>query len=158
EALRRITGRAFAEIHAAVANHGGSVESTTGEAVTAVFGIPVVHEDDALRALRAAAEMGAQLFELATELEARRGPRLELRLGVSTGEVITGGAQLQATGEPLTAAVRLGQVADPGEILLDESTYRLARDSVEVEPGGEALRLVEVVGEPIGQVSPVDRP
>src|SRR5262249_27935112 len=123
EALRRVMGRGFSEIRAAVELHGGSVETSSGEAVTAVFGIPTGHEDDALRALRAAADMRERLASLAEELEGHWGALIALRIGVSTGEVVAGGEQLQPIGEPLTAAYRLAQQAEPGEIVLDEATY-----------------------------------
>src|SRR6266540_7010302 len=104
EALRRVIGRGFAEIHAAVERHGGLVETTAGDVITAVFGIPVVHEDDALRALRAADEIRERLAGLAEEAQADWRTRMELRIGISTGEVVAGGALLQPTGEALAVA------------------------------------------------------
>jgi DNA-binding SARP family transcriptional activator len=148
EALRRVIGRGFAEIHGAVERHGGSVETTAADVITAVFGIPVVHEDDALRALRAAAEMRKQLAGLAEEMQSERSARMELRIGVSTGEVVTGGALLQPTGEPLIVAPRLAQQSRSGEIALDVATLRLARDAVVVESKEMSIRLIEVAPEP----------
>src|SRR5206468_10471438 len=103
----------------------------------AVFGIPTMHEDDALRAVRAAAELREQLDGLNEELERERGVRIALRTGVNTGEVVVGdpGAQqFYATGDAVNVAARLEQAAAPGEILIGEPTRRLARDAVELEP------------------------
>ena len=99
----------------------------------AVFGVPAVHEDDALRAVRAAAELREGLGELNDELEAGYGTRLELRMGVNTGEVVTGTEERLATGDAVNVAARLEQAAQPGEVLLGEETYRLVRDGVEAE-------------------------
>jgi DNA-binding SARP family transcriptional activator len=157
EALRRVIGRGFADVHAAVERHGGSVETTAGDVVTAVFGIPVVHEDDALRALRAAAEVRERLTGLGEQVQSERSARMELRIGIGTGEVVTGG-QLHPIGEPLTAAHRLGRSAEAGEIVLDEATHRLTRHVVTVEPVEGAFRLIEVALEPAGHVSRLDSP
>jgi DNA-binding SARP family transcriptional activator/class 3 adenylate cyclase len=158
EALRRATSRAFGAVEAAVEQHGGTVEAITGDTVTAVFGIPAVHEDDAVRALRAAAEMRDRLPELVEDPERHWGVRVELRIGVTTGEVVTGGGQLQPTGEPLTAVHRLRQGAGAGEILLDEATHRLARDAATVEPSARGFRLIGVTRQPSGHVSRFDSP
>jgi DNA-binding SARP family transcriptional activator/class 3 adenylate cyclase len=159
EALRRATSRAFMAVEFAVERHGGMVEAITGGTVTAIFGIPAVHEDDAVRALRAAAEMRDRLPELVDEPELHGGMRVELRIGVSTGEVVTGGGeQLPPTGEPLAAAHRLGQEAGAGEIVLDDATHRLARDAVAVEPAEVGFRLIGVTPQPSGHVSRFESP
>jgi hypothetical protein len=101
--------------------------------VMAVFGVPVVREDDALRALRAAAELRDGLVDLNDELEHAYGTRLELRIGVNTGEVVTGTSERIATGDAVNVAARLEQAARPGEILIGEETLRLVRPLVEVE-------------------------
>jgi predicted ATPase/DNA-binding SARP family transcriptional activator len=126
EALRGVTSRAFAEVAAAVERHGGTIDAVAGDAVAAVFGLPVVHEDDALRGVRAAAEAREALAGLASQLAAERSLELVFRIGVSTGEVIAGG-ELRATGEPLTLASRLAQAAMSGEIALDAGTQRLVQ-------------------------------
>jgi class 3 adenylate cyclase/tetratricopeptide (TPR) repeat protein len=123
EALRSLLARYFERMAGIVERHGGSVEKFIGDAVMAVFGIPVVHEDDALRALRAAVEMRDALPELG----------VEGRIGVMTGEVVTGTAERLATGDAVNVAARLEQAAEPGEILIGDETYRLARDAAEVE-------------------------
>lgn len=136
EALRRVTGRVFAEVRTSVDRHGGTVEAVTGDAITAVFGLPAVHEDDALRALRATAEIKERLANLASELENNPSMRFEFRIGVSTGEIVTGrevGPQFRVTGEPLHLSAQLAQGASVGDALLDERTRRLVRDAAVVE-------------------------
>src|SRR6185436_11703495 len=108
-----------------------------GDAVMAVFGIPVLHEDDALRAVRAAADIGSELASLNAELGASRGITIQFRTGVNTGEVVAGDpatGQTLVTGDTVNTAARLEQAAPPGETLLGQLTYRLVRDAVEVEP------------------------
>ena len=103
----------------------------------AVFGLPRMHEDDALRAVRAAAEMRAAPTELNVTLQAGFGVVLENRTGVNTGEVVTGDtgdSQRLATGDTVDVAARLEQAAPTGEVLIGVSTYRLVRDAVEVVP------------------------
>ena len=116
-----------------VERHGGAVEKFIGDAVMAVFGVPRVHEDDALRAVRAAAELRQTLEELNVELERDYGTKLALRIGVNTGEVVTGTEERLATGDALNVAARLEQAAQPGEILMGSETIRLVRDAVTVE-------------------------
>ncbi len=99
----------------------------------AVFGIPVLHEDDALRAVRAAAEMRDGLGELNDGLLRDYGTTLELRIGVNTGEVVTGTEERLATGDAVNVAARLEQAAQPGEMLLGAETRALVRDAVVVE-------------------------
>jgi class 3 adenylate cyclase/tetratricopeptide (TPR) repeat protein len=123
EALRALLARYFEQMKAIVERHGGSVEKFIGDAVMAVFGVPVVHEDDALRALRTAAEMRDALPELG----------VQGRIGVMTGEVVTGTEERLATGDAVNVAARLQQAAQPGEILIGHDTYGLARDAAEVE-------------------------
>jgi DNA-binding SARP family transcriptional activator/tetratricopeptide (TPR) repeat protein len=136
ESLRQMTASGHAELVSVLQRHGATVERSLGGAVTAIFGIPVVHEDDALRAVRAAVEMGERLTDVSEELEDRFGARLELRVGIGTGEVVAGGdGELPyPTGDPVERAVELQQQAEPGEVLLSELTHRLVRDAVEVEP------------------------
>src|SRR3954454_9507943 len=133
ESLRRVMARYFETAKAIVERHGGTVEKFIGDAVMAVFGVPTVHEDDALRAVRAADELRSALGGLNDELEASYGTRLELRMGVNTGEVVTGTEERLATGDAVNVAARLEQASPPGEVLLGEQTYGLVRGSVEVE-------------------------
>jgi class 3 adenylate cyclase/tetratricopeptide (TPR) repeat protein len=136
ETVRRVMERSFAEIRSAIESHGGTVEKFIGDAVMAVFGIPVVHEDDALRAVRAVSEMRERLAALNAELMRERGIALALRTGVNTGEVVADDVEsgdFYATGDAVNVAARLEQVAAPGEVLLGEHTYRLVRDVVRAE-------------------------
>src|SRR3954451_3319616 len=123
EALRSLLAQYFERMKAIVERHGGSVEKFIGDAVMAIFGVPVVHEDDALRALRAAVEMRVALPELG----------IEGRIGVMTGEVVTGTEERLATGDAVNVAARLEQAAHAGEILVGDETLRLTRHAVEVE-------------------------
>src|SRR3954463_6235659 len=123
EALRLLLSRYFDRMKAIVVSHGGAVEKFIGDAIMAVFGVPTVHEDDALRALRAAVAMRDALPELG----------IEGRIGVMTGEVVTGTEERLATGDAVNVAARLEQAAQPGEILIGHETLQLTRDAADVE-------------------------
>ena len=143
ESLRRLMSRYFERMESVLRRHGGTVEKFIGDAVVAIFGIPVSHEDDALRAVRAAMEMRAALQDLNEEFRRLWGVALVTRTGLNTGEVIAGDlghGQSFVVGDAVNVASRLEQVAPPGEILIGEPTYRLVRDAVVVEPG-EPLTL-----------------
>jgi class 3 adenylate cyclase/tetratricopeptide (TPR) repeat protein len=133
ESTRRVMARYFGATREAIERHGGTVEKFIGDAVMAVFGIPVVHEDDALRAVRAATDMRDAQVQLNDELERTWGVRIESRIGVNTGEVVTGEGDSIATGDAVNVAARLEQLAAPGETLIGESTYHLVRDAVTAE-------------------------
>ena len=124
ERLRTLLAAYFDRMKVIVEHHGGSVEKFIGDAVMAVFGVPTVHEDDALRACRAAVEMRDALPALG----------LEGRIGVMTGEVVTGTEERLATGDAVNVAARLEQAASPGEVLIGQPTLTLVRDVTEVEP------------------------
>jgi class 3 adenylate cyclase/tetratricopeptide (TPR) repeat protein len=124
EALRSLLARYFDRMKAIVESHGGTVEKFIGDAVMAVFGVPAAHEDDALRACRAAVEMRDALPELGI-----RG-----RIGVNTGEVVTGTSERLVTGDPVNVAARLEQAAGPGEVLVGAETYAIAQAAVVAEP------------------------
>jgi class 3 adenylate cyclase/tetratricopeptide (TPR) repeat protein len=143
ESLRQILDEYFDAIRAVIEKHGGVVEKFIGDAVMAVFGLTQMHEDDALRAVRAADEMRSRLAALNDQLDRTRGIRLEARTGVNTGTVIVGDAgagHRLATGDAVNVAARLEQAAPPGGILLGPSTARLVREYVEMRPVG-ALAL-----------------
>ena len=123
EALRALLARYFERMKAMIERHGGAVEKFIGDAVMAVFGVPAAHEDDALRAVRAAVEMRDALPELG----------VQARIGVNTGEVVTGTEERLATGDAVNVAARLEQAAGPGEIWIGEATLALVRDAAEVE-------------------------
>jgi class 3 adenylate cyclase len=130
EVLRGVMNRYFAEIRGVIERHGGTVEKFIGDAVMAVFGIPRVREDDALRAVRAAAEIRERLPAVAEEV----GVALQFRTGVNTGSVLMGEGENLAIGDAVNVAARLEQAAAPGEIVIGEETLRLVRDAVQVEP------------------------
>jgi predicted ATPase/class 3 adenylate cyclase len=158
EALQNLLVRYFGEMSAIVRRHGGIVEGYIGDEIMAIFGVPTLHEDDALRAVRAAVEMREALVILNHELEAGWSVQLDHRIGINTGEVVTGdplrGPRF-LTGEAVRIAKRLEEAASPGEILIGEATHRLVRDAVVVAPSGlrtlkhgetiHALVLIEVV-------------
>jgi class 3 adenylate cyclase/tetratricopeptide (TPR) repeat protein len=133
ESLRRIMARYFDAARGCVERHGGTIEKFIGDAVMAVFGVPTVHEDDALRAVRAASELRHVISSLNLELERDYGLALQVRIGLNTGEVVVGTDERLATGDAVNVAARLEQAAGPDEILVGDATFRLARDAVEVE-------------------------
>ncbi len=136
EALREVMTRYFDAMRAELEHHGGVIEKFIGDAVMAVFGLPRLHEDDALRAVRAAAGMQAALERINGDLQRHYGVQLSNRTGVNTGEVVAGdptSGQRLVTGDAVNVAARLEQAAGEREVLLGELTYRLVRDSVEVE-------------------------
>ena len=111
------------------------MEKFIGDAVMAVFGVPVLHEDDALRAVRAAAGLREQIAVLNTELEADFGAAVSVRTGVNTGQVCRPAREERlATGDAVNLAARLEQAAAPGEIVIGPQTWRLVRDAVTAEP------------------------
>ena len=136
ESMRTIMARYFSEMRTALERHGGTVEKFIGDAVMAVFGVPRIHEDDAMRAVRAASEMREAVRLLTKELERDHGVALSARIGVNTGEVVAGegaGGSL-VTGDAVNVAARLEQAATPGEVLIGAETFRLVRDAVVAEP------------------------
>jgi class 3 adenylate cyclase/tetratricopeptide (TPR) repeat protein len=159
ELLRETMVRYHSQLRTILERHGGTVEKFIGDAAMAVFGIPQVHEDDALRAVRAADEI-------------RRGVRdlkLQVRIGVNTGEVVAGEGGTLVTGDAVNVAARLEQAAPPGQVLVGESTERLVRDRVsleQVEPlvlKGKAepvpaYRLLDVLREIPAFRRPLDAP
>ena len=172
ESMRALMGRYFAAMKAIVEHHGGTVEKFIGDAVMAVFGIPTLHEDDALRAVRAAAEIRDTLAGLNQELRASRDLTIVFRTGVNTGEVVAGdpsAGHTLVTGDTVNTAARLEQAAQPGEILLGDATYRLVRDAVVAEPTEPieakgksrpvpAYRLLSVIAGAAGHARRLDAP
>jgi class 3 adenylate cyclase/tetratricopeptide (TPR) repeat protein len=137
EPLRRVMARYFEEMRTILVQYGGTVEKFIGDAVMAVFGVPVAHEDDALRAVRAADHMLERLEALNEELEAEYGIHLEIRIGVNTGEVVAGTASAGhtlVTGDAVNLAKRLEQAAPSGAILIGKATYPLVKDAVQAGP------------------------
>jgi len=142
ESFLNVMASYYNAMRGAIELHGGTVEKFIGDAVMAVFGVPKLHEDDALRAVRAALEMQHRLARLNEEMS-DLGVEIESRTGVNTGEVLAGSASMHdaiVVGDPVNTAARLEQAARAGEILIGETTYHLVRDFVEVE-SVEALSL-----------------
>jgi class 3 adenylate cyclase len=139
ERLRVLLGSYFAAMAEIIAAWGGTVEKYIGDAIMAVFGVPLAREDDARRALHAAIEMRARLEHLNADLLARHGITLAVRLGITTGEVISpadahAAGQMLVTGDPVNAAARLEQMAEPGTILVGERTYLAGRSEFTFGP------------------------
>ena len=165
ETLRWAMQRWFGRMRDVVERHGGMVENYVGDAVMAVFGIPVAHEDDALRAVRAAAEMRDEVAGLRDELRRERGVELAVRIGVNTGEAVTGPAASGGSytaGDTVNVAARLEQAARPGDIVVGCDTFRLVRHAVDAEPVAplmvkgkraalEAFRLLTVAADASGR-------
>jgi class 3 adenylate cyclase/tetratricopeptide (TPR) repeat protein len=130
ESLRVLMASYFDEMRAVIERHGGTVEKYIGDAIMAVFGIPHVHEDDALRAVRAAAEMREAL----AAVNARLPQPIATRTGITTGEVVAGGEHTLVTGDTVNIAARLERAADVNAIIIGAATYHLVRDAVVAEP------------------------
>ncbi|MGZ4311160.1 MAG: adenylate/guanylate cyclase domain-containing protein, partial [Solirubrobacteraceae bacterium] len=129
EALRSLLAEVFGGLSRSATAYGGTVEKFIGDAVMAVFGVPVAHEDDPERAVRAALAMRARMESIAR----RRSLPVVLRIGINTGVVVTGvtpGRDFLVTGEAVNLAARLQQAAEPGEVLVGEPTFRLVRSLV----------------------------
>ena len=172
EPFREIMDRYFERMRDVLEAHGGTIEKFIGDAVMAVFGIPEVHEDDALRAVRAAVEMRGALGSLNDEISSGWGVRIQTRTGVSTGQVVAGDPSSGhgfATGDTVNVAARLEQAANPGDIVISSSTFDLVRDAVKVEALGPmplkglqtpvaAYRLIDVMPHTAGRTRRFDVP
>jgi class 3 adenylate cyclase/tetratricopeptide (TPR) repeat protein len=171
ELVRRHVQSWFSAARESIERHGGTVEKFIGDAVMAVFGVPLAHEDDALRAVRAANDM-----------RERGAGRLAIRIGVDTGEVVAGDPTSEAsfvTGGAVNAAARLQAAAEPGTVLMGDATWRLVRSAVnatavepisakgktepiaawrleDIRPGAEAVPR-RVDGPMVGRTTELDR-
>jgi len=137
EPLRHVMSRYFDQSREVLERYGGTVEKFIGDAVMAVFGVPELHEDDALRAVRAAVELREALAKLNAELERELGVQLAVRVGVNTGEVVAGDpseGRTLVTGDAVNVAKRLEQAAASGEILVGPATQQLVRGAALLEP------------------------
>ncbi len=137
ETTRRVMSRYAETMADVVREHGGTVERFRGDEVMAVFGVPVVHEDDALRAVRTGMEMQRRLGDLNAELRGTWGVELTCRIGINTGEVVAGDpgtGESFVTGDAVNLAKRLEQAAENGAILIGTATYPLVKDAVKVGP------------------------
>ncbi len=159
EVLRELMARYHARLRAILERHGGTVEKFVGDAAMAIFGMPQVHEDDALRAVRAAVEMRDAVAALG----------LDVRIGVNTGEVVAGTGETLATGDAVNVAARLEQAAGASDVLIGTVTERLVRDAVRAEAVAPlvlkgkrepvpAFRLVELVGDVPAFMRAIDAP
>src|SRR5438874_2789177 len=141
ERWRVLLQRFFSVMTSTIEAWGGTVQKFMGDAVMATFGVPIVREDDAERALRAACQMLDRLTELNTEFKAQHGVSLAIRVGVNTGEVMAASDQNVVTGDAVNVAARLEHMAEPGTILAGERTYAAARDAfVFGEPEAREIR------------------
>jgi DNA-binding SARP family transcriptional activator/tetratricopeptide (TPR) repeat protein len=155
EALRRVMPQVFGEVSSALERHGGHTERIAGQALMAVFGFPTVHEDDALRAVRAAVDVRDAVAALDVDLARTWGIRIAVRAGVNTGEVLASDGDSDVSlvaDETVEAAIRLGQTARPGDILIGRETERLVRGAAraerlaESESGTDGQQAWRVVG------------
>lgn len=130
EVTQRVLERYFKRAVGVVAGHGGSIEETVGDTLVAIFGLPAVHEDDALRAVRAAIDLRHLLAATNTELGETGNARLSVRIGVDTGEVMVGESTVGPSGSPVRGATQLYRAAQGGEILVGEATRLLVGKTV----------------------------
>jgi DNA-binding SARP family transcriptional activator len=150
EVIRPVATRARDLAATALERHGASVERPAGGELIGVFGLPQAHEDDALRAARAAVELRDAVRAVDEELAHTNGVRVDARAGIHTGEVVApaSGARVPLAGDAVTLAARLAQSAEPGEILLGTSAERLVREAAEVERSEDReTRLVSLAPE-----------
>src|SRR5438067_7852425 len=141
ERWRVLLQRFFSVMTSTIEAWGGTVQKFMGDSVMATFGVPIVKEDDAERALRAACQMLERLTELNNEFKAQHGVSLAIRVGVNTGEVMAAADQNVVTGDAVNVAARLEQMAKPGTVLAGERTYAAARDAfVFGEPESREIR------------------
>jgi DNA-binding SARP family transcriptional activator len=165
EAYRRVIGAYFDAARTAIERHGGLVEKFIGDAVMALFGVPELHEDDALRAVRAAVDVRAAVARVSEEVASDWDARLAVRIAINTGEVVASapGADTLVTGAPLNIAAHLEKRAGAGEIVLGETTQRLVRDAIRAEPielgdGLAAWRLDALIAEAPAVARRLDAP
>jgi class 3 adenylate cyclase/tetratricopeptide (TPR) repeat protein len=138
EEVKAITTRIFGEVAKIVDRYEGFVEKYIGDAVVALFGVPKAHEDDHLRAIRAAQEIHALVEGMGSQYQERIGRRLTFHTGVATGLVVTGEVNLEkgthgVAGDTINLASRLSGLAKPGEILVGESTHLQSKGTFSFE-------------------------
>jgi predicted ATPase/class 3 adenylate cyclase len=169
ESLRRVQVRWHESMRMALERHGGTVEKFVGDAVMAVFGLPVAHEDDALRAARAAADMRVALGAINVDLERDYGVEIKVRTALHTGNVVAGAGETLVTGDAVNVAARLEQNAKAGEILLGDQTALLLGEAALMEPVSEltlkgkaqpvsAWRLISVLPDVPAFTRPITTP
>jgi class 3 adenylate cyclase/tetratricopeptide (TPR) repeat protein len=168
ERLREVMRSYFDAMREEIEAEGGTVEKFIGDAVMAAFGVPIAHEDDPSRALRAADAMCRRLATVNTGLAVSHGLSLQMRIGVNTGEVLTATAPepgaAMATGDAVNVAARLQTSAEPGEVLVSERTARAARGfefsargALDLKGRREPVRAFRVTGRVGGLVGSTPR-
>ena len=148
ESVHRILERFSGIARTILGRHGGEIEKFIGDAVVAFFGLTELHEDDALRAVRAAVELRDAVAALSDELVQSSGIEFAISIGVNSGDIFVGGGEgreIFATGDSVNVAARLEQGAEPWEILLGDRTYRLVEPDVASGTAG-AVRSQGPVG------------
>jgi class 3 adenylate cyclase len=169
ESLRRVLAQWHKSMRTALERHGGTVEKFVGDAVMAVFGLPLAHEDDALRAARAAADMRVALGAINVDLKRDYGVEIKVRMALNTGDVVAGAGETLVTGDAVNVAARLEQNAKAGEILLGDETARFLEERALLEPVPEltlkgkaqpvpAWRLISVLPDAAAFTRPVTTP
>lgn len=136
EHVKNLVDRCFERLAADVVSYGGQVDKVIGDALVAIFGAPVAHEDDAERAVRAALRMQEHLERLGTET----ATKVRMRIGVNTGEVLVGamraGGDYTAMGDVVNTASRLQSIAQPGQVVVGPATYAATAAAIAYEPLG----------------------
>jgi DNA-binding SARP family transcriptional activator/tetratricopeptide (TPR) repeat protein len=152
EALGVVVGDALATLGSALERHGGKLAAVAGQRILGVFGVPTLHEDDALRAAQAALAGRSALAAAAATLAQNRGLSLTMRGGVATGDALVGGPEPPGfSTDAIGSAVDLAASALAGEILVSEATLQLAAGALEVEhagPGRLRLQAAQVGARP----------
>jgi adenylate cyclase len=136
EDLQDLLGRVFSDLREEIEARGGTIEKFIGDAIMAVFGAPVAHEDDPLRAVEAA----MAIIELPAAYSVPSAAALQLRIGINSGVVVSGGVgdgtQTGVLGDAVNVAARLQQLAGPGEVLVGSTVWRRVRDAFEFQEVG----------------------
>ena len=149
EEVANIMNECFEALSQPIVKYEGTIDKYVGDALMARFGAPRAHEDDPVRAIHAALEMQRILTEFAARLKATRGFELAMRIGINTGQVLAGEVgsaalkQFTLMGNTVNLASRLEHAAEPGSVLVGETTYRLARHAFEFK----AMPPMEIRGQ-----------
>jgi class 3 adenylate cyclase/tetratricopeptide (TPR) repeat protein len=141
EDVKGITSRIFGEISQVIYKYEGFVEKYAGDAVMAIFGIPKAHEDDPIRAIRAAREIHRVVNSMSHEIERKTGQPVSMHTGINTGLVVTGEVNLErgthgVAGDALNVAARLSSAAHADEILVGQEVFRQALGHFDFDPKG----------------------
>ena len=129
EEVKEITSQIFGDISKIVAKYDGFIEKYAGDAVMAIFGVPNAHEDDPIRAIKAAREIHQLVDTISPEVENKIGQLISMHTGINTGLVVTGEIDMERgthgiAGDTINLASRLSNLANPGEIVVDVNTRR----------------------------------